>query len=320
MVELRELECFLVLAEELHFGRTAERLRVSQARVSQNIRALERRVGAPLFERTSRRVRITPLGEELFRDVEPAYRQIGRSLDRVTAAARGTEGELRVGFLGSAANEHTPHILDEFRSRHPDSEVLMIEVHCGNPLGPLRACEVDVLFTRLPVDEPDLTVGPIVVSEPRALAVPIGHPFAKRESVSVEDLARDTVIDVTGPAPDYWWDFHVPPVTPSGKPIRRWRAVATFQELLALVATAQGISPVVESVSRYYARPDIALVPMRDMPNSEVALVWRSAGATARVRAFAQAAADVVHTNGGLPHPAVHDEGPLDPARGSEFR
>ncbi len=320
MVELRELECFLVLTEELHFGRTAERLRVSQARVSQTIRALERRVGAPLFERTSRRVRITPLGEELCRNLEPAYRQIGWSLDRATAAARGIEGELRVGFLGSAANEHTPHILDKFRSRHPDSELVMTEVHCGDPLGPLRACEVDILFTRLPVDEPDLTVGPVVVSEPRSLAVPSGHPFARRESVSVEDLARDAVIDISGPAPDYWWESHVPRMTPNGKPIRRWRAAATFQELLALVATGQGISPVVESVSRYYARPDVALIPIRDMPDSEVALVWRSAGETARVRAFAQAAADVVHTNLALRNPRVDDEGPFDSARSSDRR
>lgn len=297
MVELRELECFLVLAEELHFGRTAERLRVSQPRVSQTIRLLERRIGASLFERTSRRVRLTPLGEQLRRDAGPAYRQLERSFARAAALAQGIEGVLRVGFLGSAANERTPQILAKFCGRYPGCNVVMTEVHCGDPLGPLRAGEVEVLITRLPVNEPDLTVGSVVASEPRALAVPIGHPFAQRDSVSVEDLARDTVIDIAGPAPDYWWDFHVPRVTPSGKRIQRGEAVSTFQELLAVIAAGQGISPVVESVSRYYARPDITLVLIRDMANSEVAVVWRSAGETARVHAFAQAAADIAQAN-----------------------
>lgn len=293
-MEIRELETFLTLAEELHFGRTAERLRVSTPRVSQNIQALERQVGGRLFERTSRRVSLTPLGKQLWNDVSAAYRQLTHALERAAATARGIEGSLRLGFLGSAANERTSEILAEFRRRHPACELRMTEVHCADPLGSLRVGDVDVLITRLPVDEPDLTVGSTLVSEPRMLAVPVGHPFARRSSVSVEDLARVEVIDIVGPAPDYWWEFHVPTSTPSGAPIRRCHAVSTFQELLTAIANGQGVSPVVESVSRYYARPDIALVPIHDMADSEVALVWRAAGESTRVRAFAAAAAHVV--------------------------
>jgi hypothetical protein len=127
-----------------------------------------------------------------------------------------------------------------------------------------------VLITRLPVAEPDLVVGPILVSEPRMLAVPVSHPFASLVSVSVEDLASDKVIDIAGPAPDYWWEAHVPQFTTAGRRGHRGAVVATFQELLTQVAAGQGISPVVESVSRYFPRPDIALIPIRDMPNSEV--------------------------------------------------
>jgi len=75
-MERRDAEIFLTLAEELHFGRTAERLFVSQARVSQSIKKLERRIGAPLFERTSRHVALTPIGRQLHRDIGPAYRRI----------------------------------------------------------------------------------------------------------------------------------------------------------------------------------------------------------------------------------------------------
>lgn len=297
--ERHELETFLVLAEELHFGRTAERLRLSQARVSQVIKKLERGVGAPLFERTSRRVALTPLGTQLRDDLQPLYRGLGEAMARAAATARGVDGVLHVGFLGIGAGELTSSILGMFRTRHPGCGIQMHETHFADPLGPLRSAEVDVLITRLPVEEPDLAVGPVVLSEPRVLAVPADHPFARRASVSLEDLADVTVFGVTGPAPDYWWDFHVPRFTPSGRPIQRGQDVATFQELLALIATGQGVSPMAASSERYYARPDIAFVPLRDAPHTDVAVVWRVAGATARVRAFVQAAHDAVVANGG---------------------
>ncbi|SHF65818.1 LysR family transcriptional regulator [Streptoalloteichus hindustanus] len=301
--ERHELEAFLVLAEELHFGRTAERLRLSQARVSQTIRKLERAIGAPLFERTSRRVALTPIGARLREDLAPLHRAMGEAIGRATAAARGVDGVLRLGFLGAGAGELTPTILETFRARHPGCEIQMRETHFADPLGPLRAGEVDLLLTRLPVEEPDLTVGPVVLSEPRVLAVPARHPLARRRSVSLEDLARHTVFGVVGPAPDYWWDFHVPPTTPSGKPVPRGQGVATFQELLALVAAGQGISPVAASVTRYYPRPDVVFVPFDDAPPTDVAVVWRTAGATARTRAFVDAVEHAVRGHGG---PARH--------------
>src|SRR5690606_22038203 len=204
-----------------------------------------------------------------------------------------------VGFLGIGAGGLTSSIMDLFRTRHPGCEIEMHETHFADPLGPLRSAEVDVLITRLPVEEPDLVVGPVVLSEPRVLGVPAHPPFARRASVSLADLADVTVFGVTGAAPAYWWDFHVPRSTPSGRPIRRGQDVATFQELLALIATGQGVSPMAASSERYYARPDIAFVPLRDAPHTDVAVVWRVAGATARVRAFVQAAHDAVVANGG---------------------
>lgn len=332
MVDLREIEAFLAVADELHFGRAAERLQISQPRISQVVRTMERRIGAPLFARSSRKVELTPLGERLRSDLAPAYEALRSGIARARASARGVEGLLHVGFLGTAANELTQRILAAFRERHPGCEVKMTETHFADPLGPLRGGKVDILITRLPVEEPDLVVGPVVVREPRVLAVGAGHPFAGRKQVSMEDLARDRVFAVSASAPDYWWDFHVPPTTPGGAVIERGAAVATFQELLALVASGEGISPVAESVARYYGRPDIAYVPLPDAPPTEVALVWRADGLTARARALAQAAADVVRANGGpagaadaRPHGSLvatgvsHTLGAMTSARDSQY-
>src|SRR5215510_2897054 len=101
-MEQRDIEIFLTLAEELHFGRTAERPHVSTARVSQTIKKLERRVEATLFERTSRQVALTPTGRRLDDDLRPAYQQSREGGDRAIAAARGVEGELRAGCIGTA--------------------------------------------------------------------------------------------------------------------------------------------------------------------------------------------------------------------------
>ena len=97
-MDTAEIEVFLVLAEELHFGHTAERLRLPQPRVSRLIARLERRAGGALFDRTNRRVRLTPLGEQFRRDVEPAYAQLNAAIDGARVTSRGVTGQLRVGF------------------------------------------------------------------------------------------------------------------------------------------------------------------------------------------------------------------------------
>ncbi|WP_030789008.1 LysR family transcriptional regulator [Streptomyces sp. NRRL S-920] len=298
-MERQELETFLTLAEELHFGRTAERLLLSQARVSQTLKKLERKIGAPLFERTSRVVRMSPLGRQLYEDVAPLHAQMEAAVARAKDSARGVEGVLNVGFLGSGAGSLTAPVLATFRERCPGCEVTMRETQFQDPLGALRGGEIDLLFTCLPVQEPDLTVGPVVIREPRLLAMPLGHPLAGRTSVSLEEMAGETFFGVVNSAPAYWWDFHVPPRTPSGREIRRGQAVASFQELMTLIATGRGISPVIASVERYYSRPDVTFVPLRDVPAAEVALIYRTGTPGPRVGAFIRATADTVTANGG---------------------
>ncbi|PZF79074.1 LysR family transcriptional regulator, partial [Jiangella anatolica] len=100
MLERYEVETLLTLAEELHFGRTAERLRVTTGRVSHVIKKLERRIGAPLFARTSRVVQLTPIGRQLADDLAPLVAGMDEAVRRAVEAGRGVTGRLRVAFLG----------------------------------------------------------------------------------------------------------------------------------------------------------------------------------------------------------------------------
>jgi DNA-binding transcriptional LysR family regulator len=284
MAETREVESFLVLAEELHFGRTAERLRVSTAQVSQTIRKLERRIGAPLFTRTSRRVELTPLGRQLLADLGPAWSAVGAALDRAAEAGRGVTGTLRVAFGDAAGGQLLAGVAELFRRRAPGCAVEFREVRPAEILPWLREGEVDVVLAGLPLDGPGLVTGPVLVREARFLAVAAGHPFARRDAVPVTDLARVTVLRCA--LPDPWLDDHAPGATS--------RPRAGLQELLTLAGAGEGVLPVGAHIRRYYPRPDVAYVPLDGAPRLEWALFWRDGSATARVRAFAEAAADLV--------------------------
>jgi DNA-binding transcriptional LysR family regulator len=298
-VERHELAAFLTLAEELHFGRTAEKLGVTPGRVSQIIQKLERRIGTPLFERSSRRAELTVVGKTLREDLEPHYRGIQEAVDRAVAAGRGITGRLRVGYLGPLAGGLVLEISRSFRARMPECEVQIRESTIADPCRPLREGEVDVMLTQFPVLEEGLVQGPLLVSEGRVLAVSSRHPFARRAGVSLEDVARDKTFGPGGTPPRDWAESHLPQRTPKGLPIERRHSVFTFQELLTLIAAGEGICPVAAHNVRYNLRPDIAYIPMTDAPPFEFGLVWVGRNETATVRAFARAAVAAVATRGG---------------------
>ncbi|MEU9865952.1 LysR family transcriptional regulator [Streptomyces sp. NPDC047971] len=281
MLERLELEAFLTLAEELHFGRTAERLHVTKSRISQTIKRLERRVGAALFTRNSRSVALTDVGRRLRDDLSPAYERIGLGLARAIAAGRGerARGVLRVGWSAPWCGNLVVRAADLLRARHPDCEVETGEIQLCDPLGRLRAGTVDVQLTAFPVVEPDIVTGRSVFAEPRALMVPADHPFAMRESVSLEDLADCVLVTLADAhVPRYWMDRHFPRRTPAGRPIPQGPATNYWSELLVHVATGAGVSPVAARAERFHARPGLAFVPLRDAPTVDYGLMWPAAG------------------------------------------
>jgi DNA-binding transcriptional LysR family regulator len=290
-MERYEIETFLTLAEELHFSRTAVRLRVTTAQVSQVIGKLERRVGAPLFERTSTTVTLTPIGQRLHDDLRPAFDQLEAALATAVAAGRGVTGVLRVGFVGAAAGQLPVRATDAFATRHPECDLRVHEVQMGEALEQLRADDLDMLIACLPLTGPDLANGPVLLSEPRMLAVPAEHPFARRGTVSVEDLARTELLQAPCALPDYWREPGSPRLTPAGRPIPLGQAAGNLQEILTLVGAGQGVFPVGAHATRFHARPDVAFVPFHDTPPLDWGPVWRASRANARIRAFTDAAA-----------------------------
>lgn len=290
MLERYEIETFLTLSEELHFGRTAERLRVTTGRISHVVRKLERRIGAPLFERTSRVVRLTPIGTQLATDLRPLVAGMAAAVERAVAAGRGITGELRVAYVGESTAPALLRAVSLFAERHPECVVHVHEASLATTRSSLRDGSLDVLIASYPFD--GMANGPALLRENRVLAVAVDHPLAGAESVSLEVLGDHPVVQYPAVTSAEFKRDRTPDRTPAGRPVPKGPAGNTFSELLALVAMGRGVLPVGEQARHYYARPDIAYVPIRDAPPILRGPVWLASNTTARVREFVRAAVD----------------------------
>jgi len=272
--ELRELRLFLVLAEELHFGRTAARLGLTTSRVSQSLRVLERKLGGdPLFSRTSRVVSLTEAGRTLRDELAPAIASIDRVVRRAQVRGSGP-GVVRVGLLNAASGvEVLNRAIGQFEAAYVGASVQLSTTPFEDRLGPLRRREVDLVVTRLPLDQPDIIVGPVLSeADQRVVMVGRSHLLADRPYVSVEDLAD---LDVKRPhgVPAELTEATCPSLTPAGRPVRFVDApVDDVAELLLLLARGRLVHPTVSPFARHFQHPDIVAVPLRDLPPSACAL------------------------------------------------
>lgn len=302
-VELREIETFLTLAEELHFGRTAERMMMSTGRVSQTVQAFERRIGGRLFHRTSRRVGLTALGESLLAELRPAFETLEHVLEAARERARGVGGILRVGHL--ITSDHIPEVttlIETFERRYPDCRVLYLRFDTVSYFEPLRRDDVDIWLTwwpgEFPTDRPNdgLRCGPPVARRGRVLLVGRGHALAARESISLNDLTEHPVITMTADQPVVFQEGWIPTTAPNGKPVvtvdQPWHG--HFQELARILERDEhgwlSHSSILDSVPMPRT---IHALPVRDAAPFALLPLWRAETESTTTRAFAETIAEL---------------------------
>jgi DNA-binding transcriptional LysR family regulator len=293
-VELREIRIFLLLAQELHFGRTAARAGVTQSRVSQSIRSLERKLGVQLAHRTSRRVALTPRGEAFRAEAADALASLERVLASTEEAGSGITDPVRLGVVSAAAvGPGLQASIDAYEERFPRSRVEIVGLPFHDRFGPLRAGAVDLMVSTLPLRQPDLVTGRVLGRDQRMLAVGTSHPLAASADVSVEDLADHAVADLDLVAPPELMQAMTPTTTPRGRPIPRVRLDAReASDLILAVARGRVVQPVTRTFADTYAHPRVRYVPIRDLPPSRSVLVWRRGDRTPSLRAFLRADAE----------------------------
>jgi DNA-binding transcriptional LysR family regulator len=192
-VEFRQLQLFVAVAEELHFGRAASRVRMAQPPFSQQIRKLESELGVDLLVRTSRRVSLTPAGAQLLERARALFAKRAEAIASVRHVAKGEAGLLRVGFGASSAFGVLPEIIRKFRIRHPQV-VLRLDDRESLDIGAaLNHGDLDIAILRAPFQYEGIETEPLY-QERFILALPQEHPLARRKRIAMAALAGESFI------------------------------------------------------------------------------------------------------------------------------
>lgn len=202
-MELRHLRYFLALAEELHFGRAAQRLGLSQPPLSVAIQQLEGSVGAPLFTRSSRGVYLTAAGQAFVPAARAVLDRAAQALSEARDVASGEAGSLRIGFAGTMLYRGLPRMLQRFQAEHPKLKLVLSELSSSEQLLELQHDRLDIGFvhtTQVPTGLSQI----LVSSQPFVACLPQVHPLARRRSIALKALAAEPFALVArAVSPDY---------------------------------------------------------------------------------------------------------------------
>jgi DNA-binding transcriptional LysR family regulator len=273
--ELRLVRYFVAVAEELHFGRAAHRLRMAQPGLSQQIKSLEQQLGVRLLDRTSRQVSLTPAGSLLLTEGRRLLAQAERTADQVRRAGLGQVGRITVAAIGSATYDIIPRLLREHRKRFPDVEVLLREMSTPAQVQAIRSGEIDVGLLRLPADMTAL-VAHTVREDRMAVMLPETHPLARRRRIPLRALAREPLIVFPSSPRPSWADTVIAACREAGfEPIVAQEAMESAT-VVSFVAAGIGIAIVPEGL-KLLARAGVAYrLVAPPAPVTHLAAVYRA--------------------------------------------
>ncbi|WP_338452793.1 LysR family transcriptional regulator [Niallia oryzisoli] len=284
-MELRQIEYFIVVAEELHFGRAAKRLQMTQPPLSQQILQLERELGVKLFERSKRHVGLTNAGKVFLQEVRQILPQLEQAKAAALRAQMGMLGRLVIGFVGSATFDILPIIVREFQEQFPNVDLVLREMATPMQIEAFHKKEIDIGFVRTPVVDPLISL--MSVNQETCIAVvPKLHPLAKCTSISMGDLSTERFILVEREVWSSWYDDIITKCRDAGfSPIIR-QDVKEIQTAVGLVAAGLGISIVPRSTLNLHAR-DVAYVSIEgEAPHVEMSIAWRTDDNSIMVKQF----------------------------------
>jgi DNA-binding transcriptional LysR family regulator len=198
MLDIRQLHYFVAVAEDEHVGRAAERLHISQSPLSRQIAQLEEKLGLTLFERSQQRIRLTTDGRTFLAETRAFLTHASRLESLARRLGKGEEGGLCIGYLENAMHSGVlPDALRSLRAERPAVHIALYNYHSAEQLEGLRQRSLDIALVCEPpaADDPDLDCAK-VLDDPMLLAVPEGHPLARAERFSPDDLAAQKWIGV----------------------------------------------------------------------------------------------------------------------------
>jgi DNA-binding transcriptional LysR family regulator len=263
-MELRHLRYFCVAAEEMHIRRAAERLAMAQPPLTQQIKALESELGVKLFARAGRGITLTEAGRIFHAEARAILAHVERATALARQVATGYVGRLRVGFTPSASfSPVLTKVFTTFRSTWPGVELLLVENHTDGLTDALERGALEAAFVRPPLRANSTIVFEALASEPMMVAVPLGHPLARRESIALRDLADESFIAYPRRHGSGLSDSVIAECRRVGFAPRIAQETPQLSATINLVAAAMGIAIVPECMR--HVRPEsVAFVKLAD--------------------------------------------------------
>lgn len=241
MFELSQLRCFVAVAEELHFGRAAVRLNMTQPPLSRQIQILERVLDVVLLERSNRTVKLTPAGESFLAEARRLLKLAESAALLAKRVANGKAGSINIGFTATSAYSYVPELVAACRRELPDVEVSLKEMVSGDQLKRLDSGEIDVGLLRPPIPRNGLSAFR-VTAEPLIAAVNAGHSLARSETIAIEDLAAEPFIMYAPYEARYFHDLLVELFSRAGLVPNYVQHLAQIHSILAMVHSGVGVA------------------------------------------------------------------------------
>ncbi|HEY9876295.1 MAG TPA: LysR family transcriptional regulator [Candidatus Obscuribacterales bacterium] len=288
-MELRHLRYFVTLAEELHFGRAAERLHMAQPPLSQQIRQMEVELGFQLFHRTKRTVQLTEAGQVFLEESLRILRQLEQAMQRGRQISRGEMGQLAIAFVASAAYNVLPEVLRTFRAAVPGVTLQLQELTTEQQLQWLKEGRIDVGFLRPPVLD-DTFSSEIIFEEPLMVTLPVNHRLALSEKVSLRELVREPfILFPRSQAPGLYDQIISLCQQADFSPIVAQEAIQ-MQTIVSLVAAEMGIAIVPASLQNLQ-RTGVVYKAVEELtPKVAIAMMWRSRDTSPATQRFLEVA------------------------------
>ncbi|MCJ1688339.1 LysR substrate-binding domain-containing protein [Rathayibacter sp. VKM Ac-2927] len=296
-MELRDFQAFVAVAEELHFGRAAARLHISQPPLSARIRQLELDLGIQLFERSTRTVSLTDAGARLLVPARKVLSQVAMTRRLAESIAAGDQGRVRIGFAGASTQRVLPILTRAVREAHPGVELqLRSQTYVYTALDMLLEGSLDLAFARLPTPHPELESRVIEV-EQILCALPEGHPLAARTSLSLAELHDEDFVSLPADTGSILQSTMYALCITAGFRPRVVQVAPDSATVLALVAAGAGMTITLSSVSPSQT-VGIAYRPLDDVhPDRMFAtLTWRKDDPSAALAAVLDVSEEVLPT------------------------
>ena len=268
--ELRHLRAFLALADELHFGRAAERLFMTQPALTQTIQQFEDALGLRLFVRSTRAVALSPEGLRLLPHAKASVDSVDRIGLEVDKLRREEGGQLKVGSQLGTGLLLVPAVVREFEAAYPQYTVVITDYDFAEPASGLDVGKSDIAFLRPPVGLEHIDMLTLY-QESRLACVPRGHALSKKKSVSIGELLAEPII--AAPTPGVWRDYWLLNEFRS-EPANVVLESSTFESELQAVAAGRGIIITCEASRKYYSRPSVHFIEIEALSPCDVAVAW----------------------------------------------